>query len=165
MNGLNIFTIAALTFGISHAQAQTLPAQHFTASAAVVVPTTDARPGHIPGEGESLPLSSKASNIGSSDTHNAIAPTLPASDVGIDGSIQAYLLEARQDLSVAGRTGQAQQALEMAESRALSRVIPPGEASGPSNSALVSQISAARTALGNSDTVSAIRQIDLALAH
>jgi len=72
-----------------------------------------ARPGHEVGIGDSLPRSDKASNIVPGDTRSVIAPTLPPSAIGTDAETFEYLRTARASL-VAGRTGQAQQSLEMA---------------------------------------------------
>lgn len=130
---------------------------------ATLDPATGARPGHIPGVGVSEPSSSRASNIRASDTRSTIAPTLPAPDVGADATPAEYLRAARAAL-VAGRSGEAQQALEMAETRALDGVIPVDLASAPSTSALVAHMHDARRALGNRDNSAAIAQIDLALA-
>jgi hypothetical protein len=126
-------------------------------------PTTGARPGHDPGTGQSLPLSNKASNIGPIDTRSTIAPTLPSPAVGETGTTQDYLKAARTAL-VAGHTGQAQQALEMAETRALDRSVAPGQTSAPSDSQLVARIRDARHALGSGDRTHAIRFVDLALS-
>ena len=127
-------------------------------------PATGARPGHEPGVGESLPLSDKASNIGPADTRSNIAPTLPAPSVGETATTRDYLQAARASL-VAGRTGQAQQSLEMAETRALSRSVPQGQTNAPSDSQLVSEIRDGRHALGGGDSAHAIQLIDLALSH
>ena len=110
-----------------------------------VDPATGARPGHIPGIGESLPRS------------------LPASAIGEDATANDYLRSARASL-VAGRTGQAQQSLEMAQTRALDRSVVPNQASVPDDSLLVSRIYDARRALGEHDNVHAIQLIDLALS-
>jgi hypothetical protein len=126
-------------------------------------PVTGARPGHQPGVGESLPLSNKASNIQSSDTRSNIAPTLPRSALGNHGTTAEYLRAARSEL-VAGRTGQAQQSLEMAETRSLDRSVDQGQTSTPSDSQLVSRIRDARHALGGHDRGHAIQLIDLALS-
>ncbi len=156
MNFFSLFATTALTFGIPSAHAQGLQPQAVQAEPA-------ARPDHTPGVGQSLPLSNNSSNNVATDTHTTIAPTLPAASVGNDGTARAYLQEARDHLVATGRTGQAQQALEMAETRTLDRVIPPGEATGPSQSEMVGLISAARSALGNSDIAQTIRLIDQAL--
>jgi len=63
---------------------------------------------------------------------------------------------------VAGQTGQAQQSLEMAETRVLDRSIAQGETNAPSDSQLVSRISDARRALGSGDRAQAIQLITLA---
>ena len=77
------------------------------------IPSAGARPGNEIGTGSSLPLSDRASNIGPGDTRSSIAPNLPAPPLGEDAPVQAYLQAARSAL-IAGRTGEAQQALEMA---------------------------------------------------
>jgi hypothetical protein len=125
--------------------------------------TSGARAGHVPGVGDSLPKSDKASNIVPADTRSDIAPTLPQSAIGADGTPNDYLKAARASL-VAGRTGQAQQSLEMAETRALDRSVLQDQASVPSNSQLITHINDARHALGGGDSVGAIAFIDLALA-
>jgi hypothetical protein len=125
-------------------------------------PATGARPGHQPGVGDSLPLSNNASNIVPGDTRSTIAPTLPASPAGDSATPHDYLRAARASL-VAGRTGQAQQSLEMAETRALDRSVAQGQTNTPSDSQLVAKIRDARRALGSGDRPHAIQLIDLAL--
>jgi hypothetical protein len=124
---------------------------------------TGARPGHVPGIGTSLPLSDRASNIEPSDTRSSIAPTLPESSLGANATARDYLTAARSAL-VAGRTGQAQQSLEMAETRALDRSVEPSLASEPSHSQFINRIGEARHALGDGDSKRAISIIDLALS-
>ncbi len=126
-------------------------------------PATGARPGHVAGVGDSLPRSNNASNIVPADTHSNIAPTLPNSTIGEDAGPRGYLTEARASL-VAGRTGQAQQSLEMAETRALDRSVPQGQTGMASDSQLVSRIRDARHALGGGDKARAMQCIDLALS-
>lgn len=124
---------------------------------------TGARAGHEVGVGDSLPLSSKASNIMPFNTRSTIAPTLPPSAMGENAATYDYLRAARASL-VAGQTGKAQQSLEMAETRALDRSVPQGQTGTPSDSAMVSRIREARHALGGGNTAHAIELIDLALA-
>ncbi len=126
-------------------------------------PATGARPGHAVGVGDSLPRSNAASNIAPADTGSNIAPTLPTPVLAEAATTRDYLMAARASL-VAGRTGQAQQSLEMAETRELSRSVAQGETNTPSDSRLVSEIRDARHALGGGDSPHAIRIIDLALA-
>lgn len=137
----------------------------FTAlSALAQVPIIDGtRPGHVPGVGESLPRSDNASNIAPGSTHSLNAPTLPASSVGIDGSAHDYLAAARTAL-LAGHTGQAQQSLEMAETRVLSHAVQSYEATSPGNSAFVTNLRDARQAIGSGNNEQAIHLIDQALA-
>ena len=127
-------------------------------------PATGARPGHEPGIGDSLPLSNNASNIGPADTRSNIAPTLPPSSAGENATARDYLAAARAAL-VTGRTGQAQQSLEMAETRALDRSVVADQVSVPSDSGFIARIGDARRALGNGDRTQAIAMIDLALSN
>jgi hypothetical protein len=126
-------------------------------------PATGARPGHEAGVGVSLPLSDRASNIVPADTKSVIAPTLPAPAAGPNATTHDYLAAARASL-VAGRTGQAQQSLEMAETRSLDRSVAQDQTNTPSNNPVVEKIRDARRALGSGDRAHAIQFIDLALA-
>ena len=125
-------------------------------------PELGARAGHVPGVGVSLPRSDRASNIRPSDAR-PVAPTLPAPAVGADATVRTYLRAARTAL-VAGRTGEAQQALEMAETRTLDRSVAQGQTDTPSGSRLVARIGAARQALGAGDREQALHRIDAAIA-
>jgi len=136
MRYLGLATIALLGMTTMAAMAQ-MPSG--------VDPATGARPGHVPGIGESLPRS------------------LPPSAIGEDATATDYLRSARASL-VAGRTGQAQQSLEMAQTRALDRSVAQGQGDVPDDSLLVSRIYDARCALGDHDNAHAIQLIDLALS-
>ena len=125
---------------------------------------TGARPGHEPGVGTSLPMSDRASNIVPGDTRSIVAPTLPSPPVGPDAGARDYLAAARTALA-AGRTGEAQQSLEMAETRALDRSVAPSQADMPSRSRFIAQIGEARRALGSGDRAQAMAMIDQALAN
>jgi hypothetical protein len=133
-----------------------------TPALAQVDPNTGARPGRDPGVGQSWPLSSNASNTGAGDVRSTIAPTLPAPDVGENATPQQLLVAARQSLA-AGRTGQAQEALERAQTRLLDRDTPLFQTNVPSNHPAVQQISTALRALGAGDRATAMRAIDAAL--
>jgi len=126
-------------------------------------PVTGARPGHEPGVGDSLPRSDNASNNVPADTRSNIAPTLPMPLVGTDATRRDYLTAARVSLA-AGRLGQAQQSLEMAETRALDRSVPQGQTDIPSDSRFIARLRDARHALGSGDIVQTMQLIDLALA-
>lgn len=131
---------------------------------AMMDPQTGARPGHEPGVGISLPESNKASNIGPSDTRSNIAPTLPDPAVG-DNAISGEYLRAARTALMAGRTGQAQQSLEMAETRLLDRSVPQGLTNDPSTNPTVARIRGARLALGQNDRQGALALIDSALGN
>ena len=135
-----------------------------SAASAQGIPGAGARPGNEIGTGSSLPLSDRASNIGPGDTRSSIAPNLPAPPVGEDAPVQAYLQAARSAL-IAGRTGEAQQALEMAETRTLDRSVSLFQTSTPSRNPLVDKIGQAREALGAHDRGRAVQIIDEALGH
>ena len=106
----------------------------------------------------SVPISYKASNITPDNTHSVIAPALPPPPVGDDASPADYL-KAAQDALAHGRTGQAQEALERAEARALDRAVPAFQTDHPIEDPLVAQIRQARLALGSNDTTRAMQLI------
>ena len=150
-----VLTTAAL-FGLS-----TIPA--LAQTPAGMSPATGGRPGHEPGIGESLPHSNTAGNLSQGERQPAVAPTLPGSGLGENATSAEYLRAARASLA-AGRSGQAQQSLEMAETRALGRSMPQDETNIPSDSPLVSRIRDALHALGGRDNKQAITFIDQALS-
>jgi hypothetical protein len=127
-------------------------------------PETGARPGNDIGTGTSLPTGSQASNIGPSDTTSTIAPNLPSPSVGPNANAADYLAAARSALS-AGQTGEAQQALEMAQTRLLSRSVPLFQTNTPSANPVVQQISQALQALGVGDTARCLQLIDAAIPN
>jgi len=121
------------------------------------------RPGHVPGEGTSYPLSPKASNISSADTQSDIAPTPPAPAVGPDAGVQQYLTAANVALA-AGQTGTADAALEEAETRILTRSVPQTAGDTPSNDPVVAQIEQARSDIGSNNKPGAEQTINAILA-
>jgi hypothetical protein len=123
----------------------------------------DVRAGLTNGDRASQPRSGKASNIVPADTRSNVAPTLPSPGLSTDAGPHDYLRAARTSLA-AGRTGEAQQALEMAETRTLDRVVPSDQASVPDDNNAVTQIRDALHALGNGDRKHAMDLIDQALA-
>ncbi len=114
----------------------------------------DVKAGLTNGDRDSLPRSDKASNIDSTTAASIIAPTLPSPGLSSDAGPRDFLRAARAAL-VTGHTGEAQQALEMAETRALTASLP---------QARTGLISDARHALGAGDRARAIELIDTALA-
>lgn len=114
---------------------------------------TGARPGNEIGTGMSLPRSDQAGNMNAATTHSELAPNLPAPE-GAD-TLRALLYAARNALA-AHRTGEAQEALERAETRALDRDIPAGTERMPAEGPMIRRIEAARDSLANGDTNGAI---------
>lgn len=111
--------------------------------------------------GRGVPMSARASNIVPADTRSEIAPRLPAPDAV--GNTPEDFLRAAQRALAAGRTGQAQEALERAETRLLTRTTSASDANVPDNSPMVKQISEARNALGRRDTAAARQAINTAM--
>jgi hypothetical protein len=105
-------------------------------------------------------MAQSASNIDKADTRSDIAPRLPAPPVSTDAGPRPFLQAAQVALR-ANRTGEAQEALERAESRSLD--VSDNRAGG-GLSPMGSRISAAREALGRGDVAGASRIVDAALA-
>ena len=121
-----------------------------------------ARPGNVIGTGQSLPMSNRASNINEANTRSVIAPNLPTPPVAPNAGPEAYLQAARVALA-SGHTGEAQQSLEMAETRILSRSVPYDAANQPIIDPRLSTIAQARHALAAGDRAGAIGFIDQAM--
>lgn len=112
--------------------------------------------------GAGSPLSNAASNTAAANTRSEIAPRLP--DPGaMDNTPQGYLAAAQRALA-SNRTGAAQEALERAETRLLSRSTDPSMAASPADMPMVQQISQARRALAARDTAGARSAISAAMA-
>ncbi len=105
------------------------------------------------------PVSTRASNIVASDARSPIAPALPSPDLGTAANPRDYVRAAREALA-SGRTGEAQQSLEMAETRELTRVVSPDAANDPDPDPAVNQIRHALHALGEGDRARALDIID-----
>jgi hypothetical protein len=121
-------------------------------------PETGARPGNDIGTGMSTPMGTHASNIDQADTRSPIAPNLPSPAVGPNASPADYLRAAQASL-LAGRTGEAQQSLEMAQTRLLDRSVAQDQTNNPSDNPAVSQISQALRALAAGDRAQAMQLI------
>jgi hypothetical protein len=113
-----------------------------------------ARPGHSPGEGVSEPSSTRASNIDRADTRSTIAPRLPAPPVGENASPESYVHAAQQALR-RNRTGEAQEALERAETRVLEM-----HQADQGRIPMMDTLEQARQALGRHDVAEARRILD-----
>jgi len=108
------------------------------------------------------PRSDRASNIGPRDTRSVVAPSLPVPPLDHDAA-PADFLRAAQGALAAGRTGEAQSALEMAQTRLLDRSVPLGQTGVPSDNSTVRQISQALNALGAGDRATSMQLIQVAL--
>ena len=127
-------------------------------------PETGARPGNVIGTGMSEPMSNRAANINQGDQpYPRIAPNLPTPPIGENASAADYLRSAQASLA-AGRTGEAQQSLEMAETRLLDSLVPYGTTGARVRSPAIAQISQARQALAAGDRARSMQLIDAALA-
>jgi hypothetical protein len=121
-------------------------------------PATGARPGNVIGTGMSMPVGTKASNINPTDTRSEIAPNLPSPQLGPNASAADYLSAAQAALQ-AGRTGEAQQSLEMAQTRLLDRSTPQFQTNNPSSNPAVAQIARALQALAAGDRAQCMQLI------
>ena len=99
--------------------------------------------------GVGSPFSDRASNINGADTKSQIAPRLPNPEATGDDT-RSLLMAA--DRALAHRqTGAAQEALERAETRVLTRSTDPALANRPDTQLMVRGIADARQALGQRD--------------
>jgi len=120
---------------------------------------TGERPGNPIGTKDSLPRGNAASNINESNEHSRMAPNLPTPRVGDEASADSYLQNAR-DALMRGRTGEAQEALERAQTRLMeNRQMTNGRA----DNAAIQHISDARQALASHDRARAEELIDSAM--
>ena len=125
-------------------------------------PATGARPGNDIGTGMSMPMGTRASNIDAADTRSVIAPNLPSPPLDRNASAADYLRAAQTALQ-ADRTGEAQQSLEMAQTRLLDRSVPMGQTNNPSDNPAVTQVSQALRALAAGDRAQTMQLIQSAI--
>ncbi|MBS0640449.1 MAG: hypothetical protein U1E70_01725 [Acetobacteraceae bacterium] len=109
------------------------------------------------------PMSHGASNLpGQPQTTTTFAPSLPAPPVA-SNKPSDFLKAARAALA-AGRTGEAQQAMEMAQTRLLDRSVPLGQTNVPDANPAVLQISQALQDLGAGNRAGSLQKLETALA-
>jgi len=124
---------------------------------------TEPAPGSAPLNGElrappsHQPVSRQATNLNAQTTRSVISPSLPAPPVGANGDATQFLQAAQAALS-RNQTGEAQQALENAETFILNRSVPQGAVNNPDGSPAVHNINAALQALAANDRA---RSMDL----
>jgi len=109
------------------------------------------------------PVSRHDSNITPADTRSTVAPRLPEPGVPSARPPASFLAAARRAVA-AGRTGEAQEALERAETRLLDRPASPGAGLQPDNRRAVFAVAAARSALAAHDRLRTVAAIDDALS-
>ncbi len=105
----------------------------------------------------------RAANLAALHTRSVVGPALPVPPTPPSDPPREFLLAARIAV-LAGRTGEAQEALECAETRLLDRVTPPSLIAVPDGQRVVQDIAAAWRALAAHDRAAAISAIDAALA-
>lgn len=116
---------------------------------------------HQTGAGPGEPESRRPSNIDRADTRGDIAPALPMPPVR-GNSPEAYLAAADRALA-RHQGGEAQEALERAETRLLDRSVPMGQGNMPEHDSRLTQIHDARMALANHDWNAARQSIQQAM--
>lgn len=112
---------------------------------------------------ESLPSSSRASNLTPADTRSDIAPRLPAPNVGPNATVGTYLTAARSCLAH-HQTGKAEVALGRAETELLQRSVLASQTDHKSRNPVVARIEQARQELGNHHDLAARHTISGILA-
>jgi hypothetical protein len=116
---------------------------------------------HQTGSGPGEPESRSPSNIDRADTRGELAAALPMPAVRGD-SPNAYLAAADRALA-RHQGGEAQEALERAETRMLDRSVPAGQGNMPERDPRLTQVHDARMALANHDWNSARQSIQQAM--
>jgi len=106
----------------------------------------------------SLPALAESAGEG---TSTALAPLRSPSVP--ETALPSDYLRAAQNALAAGRVGEAQEALEMAQTRILDRSVPIGQTNNPSDNPLVGQISEARHALAARDRATGMNLIQTAI--
>ena len=110
----------------------------------------------------SVPLTAPDSNIAPTDTRSILASPLPMPPVPSFDQPRAFLQAARDALA-RGHTGEAQEALERAESRLLDRSVEAVRARSPDTARAVLDIGVARQALAARDRIGAGHAINDAI--
>ena len=158
-----LITTALLGLGAGAAFAQT--GRHTRPAATeAAVPGADeqAPPTTAYRGGVGSPLSTRATNLGTSKNRSELGSRLPNPDAA-NNTPEALLAAAQRALNQ-NKTGAAQEALERAETRVLSRTTDPSMANTPDNQAMVQNIAAARRALGANNIAAAKQAVQAAMA-
>ena len=110
----------------------------------------------------SQPFSNKASNTAGSANAPEIAPALPVPALDENASAEQLLRAARTAI-VRGQTGEAQEAMERAQTRLLDRSVPLFKTDQPSRHPAIPLIQQALKALGEGDRTEAVKYVEQAL--
>ena len=152
------FTLLAATLSLA-----AVPAFAAQAAGSAAAAPMSAVPSAAPGAtGLHEPTSSQASNIVTADTRSDIAPALPMPGIGLNAAPARYLHTAQRDLAQ-HRTGAAQQALEMAETRLLDRSVVQTSVDRPDANPVIAHVRHALDSLGQGRLDMAQRQVDAAI--
>ncbi|HET6182711.1 MAG TPA: hypothetical protein VFA03_03845 [Acetobacteraceae bacterium] len=106
--------------------------------------------GELPAPPQHVPVVNHPTNLTPQDTRSTISPALPQPPVGPNADATQYL-QAAQAAVQSGRLGEAQSALEDAETWLLNRSVPLGAVNQPDPSPAVNNINQALQALANHD--------------
>ncbi len=110
-----------------------------------------------------LLLTASATAIAQPASRDTVLSPLPSVNLP-EGDKPSDALRAAQGALAAGRIREAQEALEMAETRMLDRSVQLGATNNPSDNPTVAQISQARQALAAQDRAGCMQLIQAALA-
>ena len=93
------------------------------------------------------------------ERQSVLASALPSPEIGENASTREYLIAARAALAE-GRTGEAQESLEMAETRTLDRSVPLFHTADPSDDPMVADLRTTLRLLGEGDRFGAMKNIE-----
>lgn len=150
--------VAALCLSSTAAFAQTAAAVPPGSAPPATNPKVVVRPAAEIRAGMSPPTSEHAANITPADTASVIAAPLPTPPVPYNAPPSAFLADARKALA-ANRTGEAQEAMERAETRDLPRAIPQSDLGKPIHDPVVDRVQQALYALGDGNPQGAEQQL------
>ncbi len=114
--------------------------------------------GMVPAPPSHQPMVRHPTNINASDSRSIISPSLPQPPVGPNADATQYLQAAQRAL-MRGRGGEAQAALENAETWLLNRSVPAGAVNQPDQNPAVTNISSALQALAAGNRAQAMNLV------
>lgn len=108
-----------------------------------------------------LVMALSATALAQSD-RSVVLPPLPSPNLP-EGSRPSDYLRAAQGALAAGHVGEAESALEMAQTRILDRSVPMGQTDNPSDNPTIGQVAQARQALAAHDRATCLQLIQTAI--